>query len=99
VSEVDTGYFFDLEGHEQERFDPRNWGWEEVLPYGHVFPESVGWPMPFYRNFMQDADENRLILEWESPDTLNRVYLNGKRQQPHSFNQLLQVVRDKKSLY
>ena len=103
MSDVDTGYFFDLDVKEQERFDPGLWGWKEVLPYGHVFPESVGWPMPFYRSFMQDAgvdgEQNRLIIEWEGPDTINRLYLNGKRQQPSTFSELLRVVRDKKSLY
>ena len=103
MSDVNTGWIFDLDQHQMERFDPRFWGWEEVLPYGHIFPESVGWPLPVYRTIMQDAEvngeQNRLVIEWESVDTMNRLYLNGKRQQPYTFNQLLQVVRDKKSLY
>lgn len=95
----ETGWIYDLDKHQMQDFDPRKWGWNEVLPYGHEFPESIGWGMPFWRNFMNDGEGNRLIVEWECTDTMNRLYLNGKKQEPYTYNQVLQIVRDKKSLH
>lgn len=95
----DTGYAFPLDDDQLEEFDPRSWGWVPALPYTETFPEHCGWGMPFLRDYFTHASGDRLIIEWEDPATVIRLYLNGEEMTPYTYQQFLRVVQDREDIH